>query len=173
MRVLLSCFQPFGGRKVNASWELVRRVPQELPGRTVAKVLLPVVHGKAWPILANAIADFRPDAVVAFGESPAKEVGLERTAINLRGKKRPLVPDGRSAYLTTLPLDRLGSVLKRRGIPAGPSLSAGTYLCNEVFYFLMAHNLARPFKKGAGFVHVPRFAHMRWPSIARIVAASL
>ena len=45
--------------------------------------------------------------------------------------------------------------LRRNGIPAAVSQTAGTFVCNHVFYALM-HELAR--KRGAvrgGFIHVP------------------
>lgn len=173
MRVLLGGFEPFGGRRVNAAWELLRRVPERLGTRLIRTVRLPVVHGRAWPILAAAIADFRPDAVIAFGEHPGAAVGLERTAINLRRGDRPLLPGGRSAYLASLPLDRLARALRRAGIPAEVSLSAGTYLCNETFYFLMREDLSRRFPKGAGFIHVPRDAHRRWPRALQALLCGL
>lgn len=173
MRVLVSAFEPFGGRRVNASWELARRLPGRLGGKEIVAVRLPVVYGKAWPLLEEAIGHFKPDAVVAVGECPGKAVRLERIAVNLRqggtdnaGRKcagEPILSDGPSAQLTTLPLERIrvGEV----------SLCAGTFLCNEVFYRLMASG--RRFPKGAGFVHVPQDAHRRLPGTLRRVIAAL
>ena len=173
MRVLLSGFEPFGGRTVNASWELVRRVPPRLGPLSVRAVRLPVRHGKAWPLLAEAADGFKPHAVIAFGEHPGRAVGLERTAVNLRGDGRALVPGGRSAYLSTLPLESLAKALRRAKIPSDISLSAGTYLCNETFYLLMRADLARRFPGGAGFIHVPRGAYRRWPRAAEAVLRGL
>ncbi|MBI3299810.1 MAG: hypothetical protein HYZ75_16710 [Elusimicrobia bacterium] len=159
MRVLLSGFQPFGGRKINASWELARAAG-------VLAVRLPVEYGKAWPILESVIEDLKPDAVVALGECPGREFRLERIAVNLRGAEAP-------ACLTALPLERLGAALTKEGIPNRVSLCAGDYLCNEVFYHLMRAHAARPFPGGAGFIHVPRDAHRAWPSAARSILRSL
>lgn len=173
MRVLVSGFEPFGRRKVNASWELAFRLPGRIGSKDIMAVRLPVVYGKAWPLLDEAIGYFKPDAVVAVGECPGKAVRLERIAINLRqggkdnaGRKaagEPILPDGPSAQLSTLPLDRIrvGEV----------SLCAGTFLCNEVFYRLMASG--HRFKKGAGFVHVPQDAHIRLPGVLRRIVAAL
>ncbi|MBI5594917.1 MAG: pyroglutamyl-peptidase I [Elusimicrobia bacterium] len=173
MRVLVSGFEPFGGRKVNASWELARRLPGRLGAKEMMAVRLPVVYGKAWPLLIEAIAHFKPDAVVAVGECPGKAVRLERIAVNLRqggtdnaGRKSagaPILPHGRAAELSTLPLERI-----RVGTA---SLCAGTFLCNEVFYLLMSSGLRFP--KGAGFVHVPQDAHRRLPGALRRVIAAL
>ncbi|TPW17449.1 MAG: pyroglutamyl-peptidase, partial [Elusimicrobia bacterium] len=84
MRVLVSGFEPFGGRKVNASWELARRLPTRVGRHEVRAVSLPVVYGRSWPALGRAVAEFRPDAVVALGEAPGKALRLERVAVNLR-----------------------------------------------------------------------------------------
>ena len=177
MRVLLSGFQPFGGRKTNASWELARAAG-------LLAVRLPVEYGRAWPVLESLIGDFKPDAVVALGECPGKDFRLERTAVNLRGspapdnlgKKtagEPLCAKGPAAYLSALPLERIGRALARRRIPSRVSLCAGTYLCNEVFYYLMRAHARRPFPGGAGFIHVPRNAPRAWPGALTAVLSAL
>lgn len=183
MRVLVSAFEPFGGRKVNASCELARRLPERVGRHAVRVARLPVVYGESWPVLERAIADFRPDAVLALGEAPGREVRLERVAVNLRcggadnagrvADGEPLDPAGRAAYLTTLPVEPLLAALRRARVPARTSLSAGAYLCNETFYFLMRAAAARPFPGGAGFVHVPRDAHRRLPQTLKALLRSL
>lgn len=183
MRVLVSAFEPFGGRKVNASWELARRLPPRVGRHEVRAVGLPVVYGSSWPALGRAVADFRPHAVVALGEAPGRGLRLERVAVNLRdggkdnaGRKaegEPLADGAPSAFLSTLPLDRIAAALARAHVPAKMSLSAGTYLCNETFYFLMVSAAAGAYPGGAGFIHVPRNAHTRWPHALRAAINSL
>ena len=183
MRVLVSAFEPFGGRKVNASWELARRLPERVGRHRVRVARLPVVYGASWPALERAVADFRPEAVLALGEAPGREVRLERVAVNLRcggadnagrvADGEPLDAAGRAAHLTTLPVGRLLAALRRARVPARESLSAGAYLCNETFYFLMVRDAAVPFRGGAGFVHVPRDAHRRMPAALSVLLKAL
>lgn len=182
MRVLVSAFEPFGGRPVNSSWELASRLPGRAGRHAVAVARLPVVYGAAWDALSRAVGGFRPDAVVALGECPGRAFRLERVAVNLRsgGKDNagrtadaPLDPAGRASYLSALPLERMRTALSRARIPVEPSLSAGAYLCNEVFYFLMRAHAARPFPGGAGFIHVPRGAEMRWPRALESAVAAI
>jgi pyroglutamyl-peptidase len=183
VKVLVSAFEPFGGRTVNASWELARRLPARLGRHSVRAVRLPVVYGASWPALGRAVAEFKPDAVVALGEAPGKTLRLERIAVNLRdggadnsGRKaagEPLADGAPSAYLSTLPLPRIEAALKRARVPAKLSLSAGTYLCNETFYFLMVSASAGAYRGGAGFVHVPRDAHRRWPDALKTLIRAL
>ncbi len=186
--MLISGFEPFGGRELNASWELIRSLPKTIGGHSVSIVRLPVAYGKAWPVLEKAVRELRPDAVLSLGESPRAELGLERVAINLRDCVPPpdhssdavhapsldsrercerpdnakrtaanesILADAPTAYFSTLPLDRMRKDLASAGIKAERSLSAGAYLCNEVFYLLM-HHAADLGLKAAGFVHVPR-----------------
>lgn len=183
MKVLISAFEPFGGRQVNASWELARSLPERLGRHTVRAVSLPVVYGDSWPVLGRAVAEFRPDAVIALGEAPGKDLRLELVAVNLRdgGKDNsglkaegePLAGGGPAAHLSTLPLERLAAALRRARVPARASLSAGSYLCNETFYYLMQYASARPFRGGAGFIHVPQDAHKRWPNALRAILRAL
>ncbi|TBR22037.1 hypothetical protein EPO15_08825 [bacterium] len=183
MKVLVSAFEPFGGRRVNASWELARRLPPCVGRREVRTVRLPVVYGASWPVLGRALAEFKPDAVVALGEAPGKGFRLERVAVNLRdggvdnsGRKaegEALAQGALSAYLSTLPLSRIAAALRRAHVPAEVSLSAGTYLCNETFFFLMVSAAGGSCPRGAGFIHVPRDAHQRWPNALRTVLSAL
>jgi pyroglutamyl-peptidase len=46
--------------------------------------------------------------------------------------------------------------LREAGIPAELSLSAGAYLCNQVFYSLLYHLASRQLTIPAGFIHLPR-----------------
>ena len=67
----------------------------------------------------------------------------------------PIVPGGPAAYLATLPVRAAVTALQAAGLPAQLSMSAGTFVCNHVFYGLMhlAATRGRPFR--GGFLHVP------------------
>jgi len=67
----------------------------------------------------------------------------------------PVVPGGPVAYWSTLPIKTIVRVLRGSGIPASVSQSAGTFVCNHVFYGLM-HALAESADRTkGGFIHVP------------------
>ena len=62
---------------------------------------------------------------------------------------------GPAAYFATLPIMAIEHALHTAGLAAEISNSAGTFVCNHIFYTLMhfrAHNAA---KFRAGFLHVP------------------
>jgi len=167
MKALVTGFEPFGGDGINPSLEALRHLPPRLGTLDIVTRALPVVFGEALPVLCDAIAATAPDIVLSVGLAGGRaELSLERVAINIddaripdnagnRPIDRPVVADGRAAYFATLPIKAAVSALREAGIPAAVSNSAGTFLCNHVFYGLM-HEAARAdghFR--AGFLHVP------------------
>jgi len=169
MRILLTAFGPFGEHAANASLEAARRVASEgLPGAEIEVLELPVAAGAADEAVLEALARFRPDAVVMTGlNEHAETVRPERVAINVDDFRipdsaggqpcdRPVVEGGPAAYFSTLPLRRMLAALEAAGVPAELSNSAGTYVCNHVFYAVRHHIESAGVGCSAGFVHVPQ-----------------
>jgi pyroglutamyl-peptidase len=167
MKALVTGFEPFGGDGINPSLEALRRLPSRLGALDIATHALPVVFAEALPILREAIVADKPDIVLSVGLAGSRaELSLERVAINIDDARisdnagnqpidRPVVTGGPAAYFATLPIKAAVAALREAGIPAAVSNSAGTFLCNHVFYGLM-HEAARAgghFR--AGFLHVP------------------
>jgi pyroglutamyl-peptidase len=164
-RVLMTGFAPFGGESVNPSWQAVSLVGARRNDVAVAE--LPCEFAASLPALRRAIEEHRPSLVVCVGQAGGRaDVTPERVAINLvdaripdnagaRPVDVPVVPDGPAAYFTTLPVKACTAAIRAAGVPASVSHTAGTYVCNQVFYGLM-HLLATEFPGvRGGFVHVP------------------
>ena len=165
--VLLTGFEPFGDETINPSWEAVRALQgTRIGGHRIEARCLPVVFGDANRQLRKAIAETKPVLVVCVGQAGGRaQLSLERVAINVDDARRPdnagnapidaaIVADGPTAYFTSLPIKRLRQALQRAGIPAEVSQTAGTYVCNHVFYGLM-HALRNKRGLRGGFVHIP------------------
>ncbi|MFH9350020.1 pyroglutamyl-peptidase I [Kitasatospora sp. NPDC017646] len=167
-RVLLTGFEPFDGADVNPSWEVARRVADTPPeGLSVTAVRLSCVFGQAAEELRTAVREFTPDLVVCLGQAAGRpDITVERVAINVDDARipdnagrqpvdQPVVPDGPAAYFSTLPVKACVAAAREAGVPASLSHTAGTFVCNHVFYALM-HLLAtqHPSARG-GFVHIP------------------
>ena len=166
--VLVFGFEPFGGRKVNTSEAIVRAVDGLTIGRhAVVGVVLPCVFGTATVGLLRHIRNVKPAIVIGIGEAAGRPViAPERVAINVDDARiadnagaRPIdqsvVRGGPAAYFSTLPLKAMVRAMRRRGAPAQVSESAGTFVCNHVFYGLMHHVAHNHSRVRAGFIHVP------------------
>jgi pyroglutamyl-peptidase len=167
MKALVTGFEPFGGERVNPSFEALRRLPPRLGSLDIATRPLPVVYGAALPALREAVAASKPDIVLCVGLAGGRaELSVERVAINIDDARIPdndgnqpidraVVAGAPAAYFATLPIKAAAAALREAGLPTAVSNSAGTFLCNHVFYGLM-HEAARSGKRfRGGFLHVP------------------
>lgn len=167
--VLLTGFEPFDGAAVNPSWLAVLRAKELWNGPdTIAVRELPVDFVTAGAVLADAVREIRPDVVIAVGQAGGRaDLTIERVAINVDDARipdnaglapidDPIVADGPVGYFSSLPIKAVVAALVAEGVPASVSQTAGTFVCNNVFYRLM-HLLATEPMPGArgGFVHVP------------------
>ena len=165
--VLITGFEPFGGEAVNPSWEAVRVLQgARIGGHRIETRCLPVVFGESMARLRKSIAQTKPALVLCIGQAGGRtQISLERIAINIDDARTPdnagnspadaaIVADGPAAYFSMLPIKRLLAELERAGIPAEISQSAGTYVCNHLFYGLM-HFLGKRRGVRGGFVQIP------------------
>ena len=166
MKVLVTGFEPFGALSVNSSWEAVRNLPDKIDGKDIIKMRLPVVFGEAAQ-RANAYAkEINAEAIILTGMAESyKAVTIERVAINLRDARLPdnsgrqprdekISSDGENAYFSTLPVKKICEKIKGENITCDISYSAGTYVCNDLFYSVLHENRNTSVK--VGFFHLPR-----------------
>jgi pyroglutamyl-peptidase len=163
---LVTGFDPFGGEAVNPSQLIVQALDGEvIAGHRVVGATLPTQFAAAPQMLEKLIARHRPALVLALGQAGGRTgISLERVAVNLIDARIPdnagaqpvdsrIVDNAANAYFSTLPVKTMLERLGAAGIPASLSQTAGTFVCNQVFYALM-HALRRRRARG-GFVHVP------------------
>jgi pyroglutamyl-peptidase len=166
--VLLTGFEPFGGEAENPSWEAVRELEGErVEGHHLVARLMPCVFGKAIARLEAEIEALDPAVVICVGQAGGRaEISLERVAVNLEDARIPdnageqpldgaVIEGGPVAYFTGLPVKAILRDLLAAGIPAAISHTAGTFVCNHIFYGAchVAHTRRRELR--AGFIHVP------------------
>jgi pyroglutamyl-peptidase len=167
MQALVTGFEPFDGDPVNPSGEALRRLPARIGELSLTTRLLPTAFGRSLAALEDAVATTMPDIVLGVGLAGGRAaLSLERVAINLEDARiadnnatrpvdRPIVPGGPAAYFATLPIKAAVARLRAAGLPAMVSNTAGTFVCNHVFYGLMHLAATRRPAMRAGFLHVP------------------
>jgi pyroglutamyl-peptidase len=178
--VLLTGFDAFGGESVNPSWLAAQGLQgRQIAGHRVVAVQLPTVFGTSLQVLHAALLRHRPRLVMCMGQAGGRSpISLERVAININDARiadnaeaqpvdTPVIPGGPAAYFSSLPIKAMQRDVARAGIACEVSQTAGTFVCNHVFYGLM-HFLAtqRGFKTvRGGFVHVPFLPEQGSPSM--------
>ena len=180
-RVLLTGFDAFGGDAVNPSWLAVRALHgRQIAGHTVVVAQLPTVFGEALRALHGLLVKHQPALVICVGQAGGRSaLSLERVAINVDDAPipdnagaqpidAPVAPGAPAAYFSTLPIKAMLAALQREGLPAEVSQTAGTFVCNHVFYGLMHTIAANPELRHTrgGFVHVPWLPEQGTPNMA-------
>lgn len=184
--ILLTGFEPFGNSTLNPAGEIIKAIKAD----NIVTAILPVVFGQSAKILKDLIDHHKPDVVLCLGQAEGRHAMMpERVAINLVDARmadnagvlmseRPVIVGGPDAYFSTLPVKAMEDAMRLAGVPAAISFSAGTFVCNHIFYSLQHH-----LKNGgvrSGFMHVPlmdqqrvEFAGLPTMPLAQMVAGVL
>ena len=178
--VLLTGFDAFGGARVNPSWLAVQALDgQELNGHRWVGAQLPTTFEGSTEALTQLLKRHQPVLVICVGQAGGRSaLSIERVAININDARiadnsgqrpldTPVVSGGPAAYFSTLPIKAMLCALQQAGVVAEVSQSAGTFVCNHVFYGLM-HALATQHGFGrtrGGFIHVPHMPDQGTPNM--------
>ena len=196
MKILITGFQPFGGDTVNPAWEAVKALPDQLDDVKIIKAEIPVVFGEAFQAVRRAILENtcpgqggelpcdqqceKLAAVICVGQAGGRKgITPEKIAINLkdasipdnagnRPQDEPIREGGPDGYFSTLPVRAMVEEMEEADVAAYLSLSAGAYVCNNIFYELMDYlaagkligddHISEEGGSGSalgGFIHVP------------------
>ena len=174
LKVLLTGFEPFAGASMNPSLEIIRVISEHAASFVDIELrceVLPVEYRAAEEQLIALAEEIDPDVVVCLGQAEGRnKISFEKVAINLddaaladnSGEIRTnlsIKTNDREAYFSSLPIDQMLKAVLGSGQPAAVSLSAGSFVCNHVFYAISAWaekaTAARQTKVRAGFIHVP------------------
>ena len=167
MRALVTGFEPFGGDSVNPSWLAVSRLPKQVAGVEVHVAELPCSYANSAGLLRAAIAKVQPDIVLCVGQAGGRaDLCLERVAINVQDARirdndgaqpidSPVIEGGPVARFGSLPIKACVAEMRKAGLPAAVSNTAGTFVCNHIFYALMDMAERHPTPLRGGFLHIP------------------
>lgn len=169
-RVLLTGFGPFLGVAENPSAWLAETLAAQIPSPEFDSELHASILPTEWEtvsaLMPRLYETLQPHVMIHFGLSErAKSFRIERSAHNRAARRADAMgamPSGPVIHLkgpdrfdTELPATALAAHLRRSGLPAVTSRSAGRYLCNFLYY----HSLdwARRQKSACLvlFVHIP------------------
>lgn len=162
-KVLLTGFEPFAGSSLNPSQLIVEQLAGT-PG--LETVVLPVEYDSASAQIVSLVERIpNVQAILCLGQAEGRSaLSFERVAVNLDDamladnggvvrNDEPIDPSGPRELFSTLPIENMVSAVREVGVPAEISLSAGTFVCNHIFYTLQQLTAGTNIK--SGFVHVP------------------
>lgn len=166
--ILLTGFEPFGGEAANPALESVMKLDgKKIGDYTIISHRIPTVFDESIAALQEYLEEVNPELVICVGQAGGRpDITLERVAINVndariadnRGQQpidTPVIKDGPAGYWSTLPIKAIVKTMRENGVPASVSQTAGTFVCNHIFYGLM-HLLANAGNKvRGGFIHIP------------------
>ncbi len=177
--ILVTGFEPFGGLAANPSEAIARALDgRRIAGARIVGRVLPVSLARIGPAVRAALAETRPDAVLALGVARnAASLRIERCAAN---RARFDIPDndgalgqakldatGPAARRASLPLRSLMRAAKRARAPVRYSSDAGAYLCNAAYYAFLGA------RTPCAFIHVPMGGGLRVRRAVEAVLADL
>ena len=175
-RLLLTGFEPFGGEVINPSWEAVSGLPERIGEYEITRLRLPVVFGLAAEMAISAAEKLHPHAILCIGQAGGRSaITPELLGVNLRyakipdnagnqPKDEPVIPGEREAYFSTACPRKMTEAIGKAGVKSELSMSAGAYVCNDLFYSLLAHFEGSDVR--VGFIHIPYSSEQgREPSI--------
>ena len=145
-KTVITYFEPFGGKKTNASKEVVLSLDNSFE-----KISLPVSWKRSLPILDEIIKN-QPRYLFMVGESGSyPEVTVELVARNIcHGVDEDGVKKDKERILRATP-KTIYTNFKHENIPFTNSDNAGRFLCNYVYYI----TLLRVEVTKVIFIHVP------------------
>lgn len=161
MKILISGFKPFLGEKINPSQKLALDLQNQFPD--VVSIILPVEFKQSFWLLEREIQNVEPDFVIMLGQSgDRKNICFEKIGLNWMqtkdadevGFKPEVGPIEKSeplALMSIFPIEKHFDVLKARNYPVALSFSAGTFVCNDLYFRVL-----NEFKNVKSvFIHVP------------------
>ena len=146
--VLLTGFEPFDNADTNPSWLAARALHgRQIVRHRIVAAQLPTAFNASAQQLAGLVALHRPALVLCLGLAAGRTaISLERVAINVNDARipdnageqpvdTPVVPDGPDAYFTRMPVKAMLLAIRGTGVDGELSNTAGTFVCNHIFYF--------------------------------------
>ena len=165
-KILLTGFERFQGESINPSEQIVRQLSGTLKD-SVEGLILPVSYERAFEFLKSHLEKQSYQVILMLGQaSGRRHIGFERVAINLMDsetadedqvlkKEQKILHDGSDAYVSELPLRQWVDVLRKENLPVEISNTAGTFVCNALYYQVLSFLSEKKSRSQALFVHVP------------------
>ena len=164
MKILITAFEPFGKCDTNVALMALNKIKAK--DYDIETLEVETVYSRAFSTVKEKLDTGTFDYCICLGQAGGRDnITVERIAINIADCSAPdnngkiltdqkISQTGQLAYLSTLPIKKIVNKVNKNGIPCKISDTAGTYVCNYIFYSLMNYLEGNTKTKG-GFIHLP------------------
>ncbi|MCL4450792.1 MAG: pyroglutamyl-peptidase I [Candidatus Thermoplasmatota archaeon] len=159
--ILITGFKPYSVFKRNPSGEIAELLNGSyFKGMEVVGLSLDVKHSVIEEGFKKEL-EKGYDIIISTGLSPGRNViGIEKIAVNWQGdcrdeegstpKPGKIIEEAPDGIFSRLPVEDIVHSLRSSKIPSEISFTAGTFLCNKIFFYSLYYSSAK-----AGFIHFP------------------
>lgn len=166
MKIVVTGFRPFLGATSNPSEDLARKLALLFP--EVRSHVLPVEFGHSFELLRLYLQHDKPDFIVMLGQAAGRSrICFEKIGLNWVQSEHPdeagrhlsagsILDAQPLALMTEFPVDRIVDVLKKENLPVEISFSAGAFVCNDLYFRVLAEFA----DKNPLFIHLPVVADL-------------
>lgn len=167
MNILVTAFDPFGGDQMNPALEVAKKLPKEIKGAKVQTLEIPTVFNKGAEKIINLLEEKSFDLVLSLGQAGGRAcMSVEFVGINWQDARIPdnegqqpvnqkIDEEGPDAYFSNLTVRAMVEKMKEAGVPSQLSYTAGTFVCNDVFYAIRNYCEKNQKPILSGFIHLP------------------
>jgi len=167
MKIMVTGFGRFLDNENNPTKEVLKLLPKSIQGNSIECVELPVIFDECFDYLRPIIDEQKPNVIIMLGLAGGRTaINPERVALNINDAAQPdnigykpldeiIIPNGKNAYFSTLPLREIEEKLTKKSIPVKISNSAGLYVCNNIMYHVLHYIDQHDLNAKAGFIHIP------------------
>jgi len=158
MKILMTCFEPFGGFTSNSSYEALKR----LNNLEIDIINLPVSYPDAYVVFRQLIKE--PDFIILLGMAATRErISIEDRAKNLLDfkipdnhhqiiKQRKIADEEQDILYSKVDIDKMICYLNKNEDLVYKSNDAGSYICNYIYFKVL-----QMFDTPSIFIHIPNY----------------
>lgn len=159
--ILVTGFKPYSVFKRNPSGEIAELLDGSyFKGMEVVGLSLDVKHSLIEQEFKKEL-ERGYDVIISTGLAPGRSViGIEKVAVNWQGDSKDedgkatmpgkIIEGAPDGIFSRLPVEDILHSLRSSKIPSEISFTAGTFLCNKIFFYSLYYTSAM-----AGFIHFP------------------
>lgn len=148
MKLLITCFEPFGKIATNSSYEVVVTIKDSVNNLEITKLLVPVSYEKGFAMVADYLLTNPTDYIILCGQAAGRhQISLEKYAHNLCNSLAPdndgviknheIIVEGGNTLTSTFNLCEMINYVNENHQYSVISEDAGGFVCNYLYYRIL------------------------------------